>query len=179
MSIQLNGFVKKTDDDLRNLEQRQRKSAEMQLKLEDLLAQITKASEDLSADSLVLHKVLSAVKLDVENSVQKLSIATSNIKSNSTDFNENVSTLDTSNRKLNSLLDNINYIYRELGNINQRQIALVNDFQNIVSSISKSFEQIKNDSSNALEGVKSLKDNVKEIESLNIGTKKPNEKEQE
>ena len=117
------------------------------------------------------------------SAVKKLDVVTSNIESNSKDFKEKVSTLDVSNRELNLLLDNIKRIYRELDTIKQRQTELVDNSQDLVNRIKQSFDQIRNDSSSAIDGVKGLKNIIKEVEkkveSLNTGTKKPNEKEEE
>ncbi len=156
-------------------------------------AEISSISGSLSSDSSGLSKVLSAVNLKVGNSVQKLGEATSNIETNSKDFNEKVSTLDISSKKLYSLLDNIKFIYRELDSIKQRQTAMVDNFQELVSKIGttsanldkdllefrKTFEQIEKDLSNTIEGIKVLKEVEKKTESLNTGTKKSNEKEEE
>lgn len=194
LSVQLNNSANKVENELKIIDQRLNASETNQKQLKELLANVTRISGSLSSDSSVLNNTLKELKEDVGGAVQKLGVATSNIESNSNDFKEKVSTLDVSNRELDSLLE---FIYRELDNTKQRQIAMVDNFQELVSRIGttsanldkdllefrKTFEQIEKDSSNALEGVKGLKDNIKEvekiIESLNIGTKKPNEKEEE
>ena len=154
-----------------------------QKQLEELLANITRISGSLSSDRAVLNNTLNELKEDVGSAVKKLDVVTSNIESNSKDFKEKVSTLDDSNRELNLLLDNIKRIYRELDTIKQRQTELVDNSQDLVNRIKQSFDQIRNDSSSAIDGVKGLKNIIKEVEkkveSLNTGTKKPNEKEEE
>ena len=183
LPLQLNNSANQVDNELKIVNQRLKEFETSQKQLEKLLANTTSISGSLSSDSSALNNVLKELKENVGDAVQKLGVATSNIESKSNDFNEKVSTLDISNRELNSLLDNIKHIYKELDTIKQRQIELADNSQDLVKRIKQSFGQIKNDSSSAIEDIKGLKDTVKEvekkIESLNIGTEKPNEKEEE
>lgn len=179
----LDGFGKEAEDELKNLKLRQESAAEIQLKLQNLLVQISKDSKGLSSDRLGLQDVLNNVRLDAESSVKRLNVATNNIENNSDNFNAKVSRIDDSSLKLNSLLSDIEFIYRELDETKQKQKDLVGNLQNLANGTEQTLDQLKKDLGNAIESVNGFKSNIqgieKKIENLNIYMKKLNNKEME
>lgn len=166
---------------------------ETHAKLEKLSVQIIGTTESLSADSLVLRDTLNKLMEDERNAVQGLNSATRN-------FSNIVSQMDDSKSLLSSIVNELYSKYEKLDSIKLKQEEIVstqNAFLELVRRIGatyenlekdrvnlmNTFDQIRNDLSSAIEGVKDLKDNIREVEkkveSLNTGTKKPNEKEEE
>ena len=179
----LDGFAKKVEDEMENLKLRHKSAVEIQLKVKNLLVQIDKNSKDLSSGSSGLLAVLQNVRLDAESSVKRLNIATNNIENNSNIFNAKISRIDDSSLKLNSLISDIKFIYRELEETKQKQIGLVGNLQNLADGTEQALDQLKEDLSNAIESVNGFMSNIqgieKEIESPNIDIKKLNNKEME
>lgn len=151
---------------------------EIHTKLEKLSMQITRTSESLSSDGSDLRDKLNKLMEDERNAVQELNSATGN-------FSNIVLQMGDSKKLFSSILKEVDSKSKELDSFKQTQEEIVNTqntFHDLVRKIgvtSENLDKDRVDLKNTFMQIEKDSSNAKKIESLNIGTKNPNEKEQE